>query len=175
MPKGKNNWISNTVRAFLVEWRKEHKKKPKPAQVLDAHPEMLNHYDAVRKAIHRNWEKSAPKPPVPELPTAKSLSERLGNVRQLLAQLELRAMQGHVEAHAYDKLVRLERDLVKWLRAEELEKKRGLEADNNPTWAAMMKTFQERSSKGLNDRTEKHAPEPGSQDSEGHGAAERVA
>ncbi len=134
---------------------------------MSAFPELEGHYDAVYKVLRRFKENpqspanvreavKSVSPPAKSVKTAGNgpLAERLRNVREQIRVVEERGREGIVDVHGLDKLVRLERQLIVWLKNDrEVAEKDVADTRENPTWATMVMEFDRRSKLGLNKDT----------------------
>ena len=157
MPKGANNWISERVKPWAAEYRRKTGHWPRSKDVVDAIPELKGKESAIQQCIQRhkaNLEaqivaetRVEAATPIPAAAGPDYISQRLSNVRTLLETIERKAAEGFVDATAYEKLARLERDLVRWSK-ERVEEDKA--AESTPTWAALLDAYKVRTAAGVN-------------------------
>lgn len=167
MAKSPNHQVSRVIKPFAVTFYRANGRLPKTSEVMDAFHGQLKpqNYDAVRKALKR-LEVAGPAkfaPPMKGIPDTfapprkkkysgpKTLKGRLTDVRGMLETLSTQAEDGVVDAHSYDKLARLERQLMIWEKADAAESVRsGVTEVAPPQLADILNRYRNRKKQGLN-------------------------
>ena len=171
MTKAANNKVSRVVRPFASNFYRSNGRLPTPKEVMDAFSDTLEprNYDAARKILKRMSKQDpseyAPLKPVKEVASSArneppptpasgpvSPQQRLANVRYLLGLLEDNARErSDVDAVAYDKLTRLERQLKSWIKQDAEEaREAGRDKEAPAAIEAILTRYKQRKAQGLN-------------------------
>jgi len=167
-PGYRKGYVSGPVKAFCLRYWNEKGRVPLTKTIMAAMPEFESSYEAVKKARNA-WRRSflasqtseevqnptgakaAAPPKAPKSrPTGEYLAQRIEETSHMIEVLKTRAEAGDVDAHQFDKLCRLERQLKAWQKEDsEMSAREREDAFALPNFAQIIKRAGERKSQGI--------------------------